>query len=143
MSNKSPFTVNTFLNNFFCDRTLTFTQKTTPAKIGRNGRINNSTQEEVIPAKGSLNPFDKYNNKVVLPEGIREQDVHIFYSQESRIRQADQTNKLPAATTIIDGDVYEVFNKRSWTDSKSLGFIQGREEFDYVLIRQNPVEPPR
>lgn len=131
----------TLLNNLYKSHCLTFTQKTTAPTIGRDGRVVDSNDSETIIAEGHLIPFREYNNKLVLPQGVREQDVKIFYSKVKTIRQADEKSKLPAALTTIDGDVYEVFNKRPWDGSKPLGIIRGTDNYDYVLIRQNPVEP--
>lgn len=89
-----------------------------------------------IVTQGSLQPFSKKNNRLSLPEGTREEDFWVYYTDAlltPELRTTEQfDNNLPDTCTI-DGKIYKVLRKGDWS-----GYKLTVDNYEYYLQLVQP-----
>ncbi len=99
--------------------------------VDEYGNIVSPTTTTTISTIGSLQPFSKYQSRVGLEEGFREEDYFVYYSKDV-LRTTNQfDNNLPD-TCVIDGNSYKVTRKGLWT---SYGLLSDNNEYYLQLIQ--------
>lgn len=72
------------------------------------------TTAKPITIEGSIQPFNKGNNQIDLPDGVRG-DAAVFIYTKTKVRSQDDVNSYTADTTLIDGNLYECFYVEDWS----------------------------
>lgn len=130
-------TMTTFFTNIELLQTsaITFTRHgsdTDKSFVDVDGSIVSPTTTTLIDTVGSLQPFSRKQSRVVLDEGMREEDFFVYYSK-SELRTTNQfENNLPD-TCVIDGQDYKVTRKGNWT-----GFGLSVDNNEYYLQLIHP-----
>lgn len=87
-----------------------------------------------IPAIGSLQPFKKGWDSIVLPEGTRTEDAKTFLSLVKLQPANDHTKPVTRSDyTIIDGKRFEIWSFEDWT-----GFGLRTDHYEYTLVASPP-----
>ncbi len=109
---------------------VVFTRTGTPTEKPRfnsTGRAVHPDETSEITATGSLQPYSTMNNRLPLPEGVREEDCRIFYSKDD-LRTVEQFNNNLADKAEIEGKWYKVMRKGPWQ-----GFKTRVDHYEYYL----------
>ena len=98
--------------DLFSSHTLTFNVPDNDGYYEDNGTFvsGSTTPQDIV---GSLQPFDKKKERIVLPEGVRAIDTKIFYTQ-TEIKTSDNLDDQFPYTTTVEGHLYEVFIVEPW-----------------------------
>ena len=84
-----------------------------------------------IETQGSLQPFSKKQNRVNLPEGSREEDFYVYYTDTEltpELRTTEQFSNNVPDTCTISGKEYKVLRKGDWS-----GYNLTADNFEYYL----------
>lgn len=100
--------------------------------VNEYGEIVTPTTTSTIETCGSLQPFSKKQNRVGLPEGFREEDFLVYYTQ-SELRTTEQFSGLLPDRCTIDGKDYKVTRKGDWS-----GFGLRADNYEYYLQLVQP-----
>lgn len=72
------------------------------------------TTTTTIPIKASVQPFNRGNNQIELPEGVRG-DAAVFVYTKTKVRSQDDVKGYTADTILLEDDVYECFYVEDWS----------------------------
>lgn len=113
---------------------VTFTRLIESPYVDEDGDVVQSSTSEEISTCGSLQPFSKKQNRVGLPEGFREEDYWVYYS-ECALRTIEQFDNLTADRCVnpIDGKSYKVLRKGNWNDFQINGKPLRTNNNEYYL----------
>lgn len=95
--------------------------------VDEYGKTVTPSTTTLISTQGSLQPRSKANNRLNLPEGVREQD-HFSYYTTTDLRTVDQFGNNLADTCEINGKQYKVTREGNWT-----GFNLTPDHHEYFL----------
>ena len=79
----------------------------------------------------SIQPYRKGKDQVVLPEGIRSEDVLVVWTKDE-LRVADQFKNLKADETTVDGREYVTFYVSNW-NRHGLSI----DHYEAILVRKD------
>jgi len=85
-----------------------------------------------IETKGSLQPFRLGKTSTVTPEGVKPQDLRIYYTK-TLLNSSDVDNQIPADTTTIGGEELVVVDNGDWTTNLST-----LKHYKVILVRKEP-----
>lgn len=97
----------------------------------KDGVFVESSVEEEIPVKGSLQPYREGAKKSRLPEGVSVKDAYLFYTK-TKLVASDEILKTDADETIIDGVRYEIYEDSNWSR-----YGLKTDHYAYLLLRKN------
>lgn len=92
---------------------LVVTRKSPTGEYNDDGDWVDGTTLDPFTVKGSLQPFRQGKSKVELPDGVRQQDVRLFYTK-AILTTSDEILNQEADTTLIDGIPYECWYVEPW-----------------------------